>query len=67
MDDLKKKDAADRNRINMHEAWEVDYWTKELGVRPDEFKSTVQKVGPSAKAVREPSEVTEGKMFGGHR
>jgi hypothetical protein len=32
MDDLKKKGSADRNKINLHEPWEIDHWTKELGV-----------------------------------
>jgi uncharacterized protein DUF3606 len=52
MDDLKIKGAADRNRINMHEAWEVDYWTKELGVSKDELEKLVKKVGNSTAAVR---------------
>ena len=35
MDDLKKKGADDRSKINMSEAWEVDFWTNELGVSKD--------------------------------
>jgi Protein of unknown function (DUF3606) len=52
MDDLKKKGAADRSKINMHEAWEVDHWTKEFGVSKDELQRVVNKVGNSAAAVR---------------
>ena len=52
MDDLKKKVAADRSKINMHEAWEVDHWTKEFGVSKDELQRVVNKVGNSAAAVR---------------
>jgi hypothetical protein len=52
MDDLKKKGAADRSQINMNEAWEVDYWTKELGVSKGELAKVVKKVGSSAAAVR---------------
>ena len=52
MDDLKKKGAADRSKINMHEAWEVDHWTKEFGVSKDELQKVVNKVGNSAAAVR---------------
>ena len=48
MDDLKKKGAADRSKINMHEAWEVDHWTKSK----DELQRVVNKVGNSAAAVR---------------
>ena len=52
MDDLKKKGAADRSKINMHEAWEIDHWTKELGVSKDRLQRVVNKVGNSAAAVR---------------
>jgi hypothetical protein len=52
MDDLKKKGAADRSQINLHEAWEVDYWTKELGVSKGELAKLIKKVGNSAAAVR---------------
>jgi hypothetical protein len=52
MDDLKKKGAADRSKINMHEPWEVDYWTQELGVSKGELAKVVKKVGNSAAAVR---------------
>jgi hypothetical protein len=45
MDDLKKKGPADRSKINMHEVWEVEYWTKELGVSKDELARLVKKVG----------------------
>jgi hypothetical protein len=51
MDDLKKKGAADRNQINMNEAWEVDYWTNELGVSKGELAKVVEKVGNSTAAV----------------
>jgi Protein of unknown function (DUF3606) len=30
MDDLTKKGAAHLSKINTQEAWQVDYWTKEL-------------------------------------
>ena len=52
MDDLQKKGPADRSKVNMHEAWEVDYWTMELGVSKDELQRVVKKVGNSAAAVR---------------
>jgi hypothetical protein len=52
MDDLKKKGAADRSQINMNEAWEVDFWTHELGVSKDELQKVIKKVGNSAEAVR---------------
>jgi hypothetical protein len=36
----------------MHEVWEVEYWTKELGVSKAELQRLVDKVGNSAAAVR---------------
>jgi hypothetical protein len=42
MYNLKKKNAADRSKINMHEAWELNYWTIELGVSKDELQRLVR-------------------------
>jgi 3-oxoacyl-[acyl-carrier-protein] synthase III len=36
----------------MHEAYEVKYWTKELGVNQEQLQKLVDKVGNSAAAVR---------------
>jgi 3-oxoacyl-[acyl-carrier-protein] synthase III len=52
MDNLTKKDQPDRSKINMHEDYEVKYWTKALGVSKDELQRTVDKVGNSAASVR---------------
>jgi 3-oxoacyl-[acyl-carrier-protein] synthase III len=52
MDDLKKKGSQDRSKINMHEDYEVKYWTKELGVSKEKLQKAVDKVGNSAAAVR---------------
>jgi hypothetical protein len=52
-DDTTKRDYRDRDRINVHEDYELRYWTKELGVTPEKLKETVQKVGVMATDVRE--------------
>ena len=52
MDDLKKKGADDRSKINMNGAWEVDFWTHELAVSKDELQKVIDKVGNSTAAVR---------------
>ena len=52
MDNLAKKDQPDRSKINMHEDYEVKYWTKEFGVDKDQLQKLVDKVGNSAAAVR---------------
>jgi hypothetical protein len=51
MDDLKNKGPQDRSKINMHEDYEVKYWTKELGVDKEQLQKLVDKVGNSAAAV----------------
>ena len=51
-DDTAKRDYRDRDRINVHEDYELRYWTKELGVTPEKLKQTVEKVGVMASEVR---------------
>lgn len=51
-DNLTKRDQRDRSKINMHEDFEVKYWTKQLGVSKDELQKDVDKVGNSAATVR---------------
>ena len=43
----------DRSRINLSEDYEVQYWTKELGVSKDELTRLALKHEGSAEAVRE--------------
>jgi hypothetical protein len=52
-DNKQDRGVQDRSRIDVSEDYELRYWTKELGVIPEALKSAVQKVGPTAKAVRE--------------
>jgi hypothetical protein len=52
-DDKQDRGTHDRNRIDVSEDYELRYWTKDLGITPDELKSAVQKSRPSVKAVRE--------------
>ena len=52
MDDLKNKGSQDRSKINMHEDYEIKYWTKELGVSKEKLQKAVDKVGNSAAAAR---------------
>jgi len=52
MDNLTKKEQPDRSKINMHEDYEVKYWTRELGVSKERLQRVVDKVGNSAAAVR---------------
>lgn len=52
-DNLQKAGQQDRSRINVHEEWEVRYWTEALGVTREQLEKAVAEVGVSANAVRE--------------
>ncbi|CAO3301855.1 MULTISPECIES: DUF3606 domain-containing protein [Gammaproteobacteria] len=51
-DDKKNTGSPDRDRINVNEDYELQYWTKALGVSADELRAAVKAVGPTAAAVR---------------
>lgn len=51
-DDKTNRGPQDRARINVHEPYELSYWTKELGVTADQLRQLVQQHGVSADAVR---------------
>ncbi len=51
-DDKNKTDSPDRDRINVNEDYEVQYWTKALGVSAAQLKEAVKAVGPTSAAVR---------------
>ena len=53
VDDLKNRGAQDRLRVNVHEDYEVRYWTEKFQVSAEQLKAAVKKVGVSAKAVQE--------------
>lgn len=52
-DNLQNRGPQDRSRINIHEPWEVRWWTQELRVSETELRSAVNAVGVSAAAVRQ--------------
>jgi len=52
-DDKTNRGAQDRSRINLGEAYEVRYWTSELGVSEDVLREAVAAAGSSAEKVRE--------------
>jgi hypothetical protein len=49
---IKRNAIRDRDRINVHEDYELRYWTKELGVTPEKLKQTVKEVGVMLTNVR---------------
>jgi hypothetical protein len=52
-DDLNERGPQDRSRINVNEDYELRYWTKTLGVTPEQLRDAVNQVGPSVEKVRE--------------
>lgn len=52
-DDKHKVGSPDRDRINLHEDYEVRDWTESLGVTMERLHEAVQAVGNSAEKVRE--------------
>jgi len=51
-DDLKNRGPQDRSRISLTEQWEVDYWTKSLGVSRERLEQLVREHGNSTEAVK---------------
>jgi hypothetical protein len=51
-DDKKNTGSPDRDRINVNEDYEVQYWTKELGISAKQLRDAVEAVGPTSAAVR---------------
>jgi hypothetical protein len=45
-DDKMKTGTADDVRINVNEAYEVQYWTTKFGVTAEELHDAVDAVGP---------------------
>ena len=45
MSDDKSKTVAERKRINIHEDYELRFWSKKFGVSPNELRCAVSKVG----------------------
>jgi hypothetical protein len=52
-DDQTLRGPEDASRINVHEDYEVSYWTKKFGVTRAELEAAVSKVGVIAEAVAE--------------
>lgn len=50
-DDKSNRGPQDRNKINLHEDYEVRYWTGKFGVSHDRLRTAVNEVGSSAAAV----------------
>jgi hypothetical protein len=52
-DDKNKTGGQDRERINVHQDYELRDWAKSLNTTPERLKEAVQAVGDRAGKVRE--------------
>jgi Protein of unknown function (DUF3606) len=50
-DDKTIREPLDKKLINMHETYEVNWWTKKFGVTKAQLQAAVDKVGNSAAKV----------------
>ena len=50
-DDKSKVGPADRERINVHERYELESWSTKFGVTADQLREAVAKAGVMAKDV----------------
>ncbi|WP_460449091.1 DUF3606 domain-containing protein [Alsobacter sp. SYSU BS001988] len=50
-DDPTKRGGQDRQRVNIHQRHELDYWSQNWGVTHQQLEAAVKKVGDRAKAV----------------
>ena len=50
-DDTSKRGPQDASRVNVHEEWEVRYWTKKFDCTKEQLEGAVKAVGPVATAV----------------
>jgi hypothetical protein len=50
-DDKTKRIPQDANKVNIHEPYEVEYWTKKWGVTKEKLQEAVKNVGVSSAAV----------------
>jgi hypothetical protein len=44
-DNLHQRGKPDRDRINVHEPWELRDWAKHFGASEDKVREAVQRVG----------------------
>ena len=45
MDNRHNTGSPDRERVNIHENYEVEYWSNKFGVTPEQLKEAVAAVG----------------------
>jgi len=52
-DNKTRRGPADRSRINVNEPYELDYWSNELDLTPEQLRQLVAKHGASVETIRQ--------------
>ena len=52
-DNLKIRQPQDPKQINVHEDWELTYWSNKFGISKDKLRQAVQAVGPYVEKVKQ--------------
>ena len=60
-DDKNNRGPADRDRINVHEDYELRYWSGKFGCTHDELKAAVKNVGVMARDVEAELKRSKGR------
>ena len=51
-DDKSKRDFRDRDRINVNEPYELQYWCEKFGISKEKLRQIVEKTGPMVQDVK---------------
>lgn len=51
-DDKNKRDFRDRDRINVNEPYELQYWSEKFGISKEKLRQIVEKTGPMVQDVK---------------
>lgn len=51
-DNLKIRQPQDPLQINIHETWELEYWSKKFGITQDRLKQAVKAAGTQVSKVK---------------
>lgn len=51
-DNLNIRQPQDPNKINVNQAWEIQYWAQKLGISEERLRSLVAEHGPSVDAIK---------------
>ena len=60
-DDKTNRRPADRARVNVHEEYELRYWSEKFGCTHDELKAALRKAGVMAKDVEAEVKHSKGR------